>query len=501
MKEHLVEHQYLQVDVSPVLPERAPRSPRSPRRATSQAGPPKASAIAVTVNLITAALGCGILSLPWATAGSSILPGAFLTLFVLVLNGCTIMILVIAAEREQIFDLGGLFKKMPRRWGGPARVFCDLTIWFSCFLCLVGNLIVAADSMSPMLKYIPFLAQNDNASVPIVFLAVLPLCALDQRHLAFSSGAAVLANIYALGLILTLFYGENHGVIAEHCCLLNWGPGVVSMLSVLMQAVVMQMCVLPMYEVLERRSPKRFLGCLVVGFSFVFLLFVIFSASAYLMYGPDISSNVLNNLPNSLAGDVARIGMGITALAVYPIMLLSMIVPIQHSELRAMRRKKDFFFPSPRWEQSPMVTSTLTSPASPQIYDSDLSPLIPTQQDPFGGLAIPPAGQKSFWTFVAKLPAKPSSIVSVIVVCFSALGAVWCPDLGTVNIYSGGMSVAGLVALAPGLMGIYFMGRQSVVWFLSMIALLLFGFMATFLELRFTEREIDQVQRDCIWRL
>jgi len=302
------------------------------------------------------------------------------------------------------------------------------------------------------------------------------------------------------------------------------------------------MCVLPMYEVLERRSPMRFLGCLVVGFGFVFLLFVAFSTGAYLAYGPHVSSNVLNNLPDTFAGNLARIGMGVTALAVYPIMLISMIAPIQHSEQRARKKNEPFVVPSPRWEVNTGM-NTPASPSSPRNFSdvspeklenkfSDLSsPLLRLREDPLSTLSpsllttrdlarlspgddpfgeISPSisddailGQaeegQTFWRFVAKLPAKPSTLVTVLVLPLTCLGAVWCPSLGMVNIYSGSMTVAGLVALAPGLMGIYFMGRQSILWFLCMIALVLFGVIATVLELRYTDRDMEQVMKHCTW--
>lgn len=467
--------------------------------------PPKASATAVTMNLTTAVLGCGLLSMPWATAGSSILTGALLTAGVLLLNGCTIMILIVASHRTNIFDLGSLFKKIPKSWGLHARVCCDVTIWVNCFFCLIGNLIVAADSLEPFLKTVPFLhRQGAVASVPIAFCFLLPLCFLDQRQLAFSSGVAVAANIYALFLILALL-GMNHGVPAENVCILNWGPGAVSMISVLMQAVTVQMCVLPMYEVLENRSPKRFCGCLVVSFSFVFVLFIAFSAGAYLLFGPNISSNVLKDLPENMAGNIARIGMGMTALAVYPIMLLSMMAPIKHSEERAQRRKKMFLYPSPKWDMSRQV-SPEQSPASPARQSSpghDLSsPFLTVKDDPLGQLGALDNidGEHWFWAIIARFPAKPSVIASGIVMICSVVASIYCPNLGMVNIYAGAMSVAGLLALAPGVMGMYFMGRQNPIWFCAMVALLLFGLAATVLELKYTERNLEQVARNCIWR-
>jgi hypothetical protein len=57
-----------------------------------------ASFEATTINIITGGLGAGILSLPWAVAGSSIINGLILNALVLGLNSWTIMLLIHAGE-------------------------------------------------------------------------------------------------------------------------------------------------------------------------------------------------------------------------------------------------------------------------------------------------------------------------------------------------------------------------------------------------------------------
>merc|ERR1712194_322394 len=122
-----------------------------------------------------------------------------------------------------------------------------------------------------------------------------------------------------------------------------------------------------------------------------------------------------------------------------------------------------------------------------------LSPFLSVKGDPLSSLGTldNADGQHMFWMRVAKLPAKPSVLASGLVMVLSMVGSIYCPDLGMVNIYAGAMSVAGLLALAPGVMGMYFMGRKNPLWFLCMVALLVFGIASTVLELKFTERNIE----------
>jgi hypothetical protein len=224
---------------------------------SSDAAPPlkRTSATATTVNLINASLGSGILSLPWATAGSSLFVSVGLTFLVLALNGVTNMILVVAAERSQCFDLGNLLGKMPTSWSRVARAFVDLIIWISVFVGLVGYYLIAEDSFGPFWPsqwVSPWCGRV--ASLTLSTAVVLPLCFLDQSRLALSSSFCIAANLFLFGVVLVAWYwprllsSEEAAAVADRACLLGWGRGAVTMATALMQAIILQMCVLPMFE-------------------------------------------------------------------------------------------------------------------------------------------------------------------------------------------------------------------------------------------------------------
>lgn len=293
----------------------------SPRTALSEN-------LALCLNLITATLGCGILSLPWATAGASLISAILLTLVILAVNGATNMVLVYAAEKHHTFDLGALLGCLPAQ-GKVAKAFCEMTIWLTVFMCLVGYLIVVADSSELLLPELPRAFR--------VFMSagvILPLCFLDQKHLAFSSTLSIAANIYVCVLLATLCFSgwrkPSEDEAEQDFCLLGYGEGTVTMVSALMQAAVVQMCILPMYEEMVGRSPERFAVCLTFSFSFVALLFATFSAVAYFVLGPTVSSNVLLDLPAGIFDNLARVAMAIAVIGVYPILLSSMVAPIKH---------------------------------------------------------------------------------------------------------------------------------------------------------------------------
>ena len=189
---------------------------------------------------------------------------------------------------------------------------------------------VIADSLQRLLPLERYLAVLAGAAV------VLPLCFMDQQHLAFSSTLSIAANLYVCCVLVAAFSlgwrGDPKLEDVEDCCLLGFGRGDLAMVSVLMQAAVVQMCILPMYEQMDHRSPRRFAACLGISFGFVALLFIGFSGIAYIAIGPKVSSNVLLDLPHGPFGSFARVVMAFAVIGVYPILTSSMVAPIRHQE-------------------------------------------------------------------------------------------------------------------------------------------------------------------------
>lgn len=297
--------------------------------AAEPAEEPKASARAITTNLITGGLGSGIFSLPWSVAGSSIVSSVMIIAVVLILNAWTISILVRAAERYDAYDIGSILAKFPRGLGSPLQLVTNLCMWIVMFLCLVSYIIVIHDSAKTLVG--DTVLDNRILLVALGSAFVLPLCFLSQRLLERTSGLAIAINIY-LFLLVGVLYGKSVGTqtLPEGCCILGSTiRGNFAMTTVMFYSVVIQMCVLPMYKALENRSPRKFDRITATGFTVLFFLFSGFSCLAYLLVGPDVQSNILQDLPKGPASTVAEAGMILVVACVYPIMLAPMIAPIE----------------------------------------------------------------------------------------------------------------------------------------------------------------------------
>lgn len=299
-----------------------------PEAAPAEASQPKASSRAITINLITGGLGSAIFSLPWSVAGSSVLPSVVIIAAVLLLNFWTIAIVVRAAERYNVFDLGGVIRHLP--YGGAVfEAVTNVFVWISMFLCLVSYIIVIHDSAYKLVQ--GTWMESRLFLVGLASLFVLPLCFLSQRLLEKTSSLAIAVNIYLFCLIGFLYVQKvSTHEAPEDCCLIGATiQGNFSMITVMFQAVIVQMCVLPMYQELEHRSPQKFDRIVAVSFSALFCIFCGFSILGYLLVGPKVQSNILQDFPENLGATIAQIGIMLVVACVYPIMVYPMIAPIR----------------------------------------------------------------------------------------------------------------------------------------------------------------------------
>jgi len=106
------------------------------------------------------------------------------------------------------------------------------------------------------------------------------------------------------------------------------GTGSVAMVSVMVNAIVVQMCVLPMYQQLKDRTPRKFNSAVTVAFGVLILIFSAYAMLGYFTFGPDVEDNILNALPNTKWGQAARVGAAVCVAGVYPIFEQAMVAPV-----------------------------------------------------------------------------------------------------------------------------------------------------------------------------
>jgi len=332
-------------------------------------------------------------------------------------------------------------------------------------LTLIGYVIAIRDAAVdiPLIGK-SWLAQEKWQLAALATLVILPLCFLDQKYLSFSSVVAVFVNINLLVVVCALL-GESAGSEKKggELCMFGFAKGNLTMISTVSNSIIIQMCVLPMYEVLENRSPRRFLRVLLVSFGCLSLLLSIFCSAAYFAIGNTVQGNVLKSLPETTWTAVSRGGVILVILAVYPINMLPLVAPLRSLELR-------FFLRRGSLDERTALHS----------------------RDEREQLKVLAASRRRVFVNVLTL--------AIIVVSF--LGALVLTDLGTLNAVNGAICVGIFTSFGPGLVGLFLVDRNSVLWKLAMGSLLVFGAVAMGLGVAFSDNNFHEAMSEaCMWHV
>lgn len=245
-------------------------------------------------------------------------------------------------------------------------------------------------------------------------------------------------NVYLIALISLFFIGNvEHGTL-PFSCLLGFARGDIAMVSAMMQAVTIQMCVIPMYQELEDRSPRKFNRCVNIAFLILFFIFAGFSVLAELNFGAisfadPRNSNILMSIPvnyntvKGFCGVVSQIGMIVSITSVYPIMLAPMIAPVRNSEV-------------------------------------------------FQKFTVP---------------------VTTLIVVGTAVIALFITNLGFLNVLNGSCCMAVFVGIVPGVVGWYLL---EMPWY-GMLTLITCAVVMGVLGMIYTSNFVEDIENGCFWAL
>jgi amino acid permease len=305
--------------------------------------------VGLMLNLVLCGLGAGMLSMPWTVAGAGIVNGMIWTFGVLALTYFTVMLLVKAGEKEQCFCFEELVVRAAPGGARAKKIWamtCTAAVWFSCFLALVGYMVIIGDSVVPTLGAFGAwdkagLADDQARKAVLVvgMVCIFPLCFLSQRQLEFTSGVGTFSNCFIVFALLLNFFLMVKEESSSSCALSTpFTKGNLSFITNMMMAITVQPCMLPMYAEMNtdpadtsrpQRSPESFAKALRTALVILYLLFCLFASVGYLSYGAAAEGNILNNLPTSQwYTSVSRISMVGVCLGVYPLMLYPMVTPM-----------------------------------------------------------------------------------------------------------------------------------------------------------------------------
>jgi len=392
---------------------------------------------------------------------------------VLVLNYWTVMLIVRASEQLQEFDLGAILGRLPQPMGNRLQQVGNAIIIFSQFLVLLGYTVVIVDTVKQLSPAGSLLCCRPLVSA-LVAAVVLPLSLVPQRYLAFTSTLSILANAYLIGLLVYIAFapeassGASEGSAegGDQLCIWGVSVGTVTMFSLLMYTIIIQMAIPPMYKELEKRTPELFGACLLVAFVCLFVIFAAVTICGYAAFGPGVRSSVLDSLPRDPRGALARVGMAVCILGCYPLNVKPMAAPF----------------------------ANLGTAASPPTASSSAEPLLGAAEPKDRTDRPAPSAPKAAW-------CDASAVASMIIVGGVSVASLWLHSLGPLNALNGAIQVFGYIGLIPGAIGLYLLPGIGRVQRVALMLLVVFALVTTILGFVYVDNHVAELAAACTMSL
>lgn len=349
----------------------------------------------------------------------------------------------------------------------------NFLVWATLWGVLIGYYIVIQQQLVPFMPEDNTTLHDKKLWAAVAACVAIPLCFLNTKYLSFTSTLSVVVNVYLFSVLIALF---ADGVRKEEkeFCLLGFGPGIVTFSSLMQYGVIIQFCVLPMYKEMKDRRPAAFGKALMISFSFLFVLFSLFAVVGYMTYGSSVKSDVLDNFPTihakhktslNIPSNVAKIGMVLVVLGVYPLMMLPMISPVREYE-KQMRAGAKLLLPKSSDE-----------PAGPDNRQGFLE------------------------RQVAKSPRFLSSVSIFLISVTSCAASFVVSDLGELNAVSGAAQASFFVGIFPTLIAYHLLNKQSQRWKIGLAFLLVSCCVLSLMGFAFKDNYHEKIDGDsCSWR-
>jgi len=281
-----------------------------------------ASNFTIVIQLTVLNLGAGVLSLPWAAAGSGIIPTLVIAIasFGLIFWACDVT--VRAADELACDDIVELMGFVDPKIAPTLEKIMFGAVAFSNGLCLIGYILMVSDFLIPI-----FGEDYRMLYILLAALCCLPLCMLDDlSKLDFTGLICIFANIY----ILFLMTYNDFTLPNKPTCMVGVGVGWLTCLNCMVQSAVgLQNCAVCVYQSMRHRNIRNWRKCLAMSFVLVLLLFAGYFIPGYQTYGAPVSSNIINNLPDTWPYMIARFLLAIAMIGVYPVVAQPLLQPFR----------------------------------------------------------------------------------------------------------------------------------------------------------------------------
>jgi len=283
------------------------------------------------VNMLATILGSGLLSLPYAMAGTGLWMGIFVFSFFMIISSISLLNLSKAVEVYSGYcDFMVLAKD-----NLPNKVYwlVDFIVLINCFGCCTGLLIVMSTLMPKVVEaFLTF--DNEWALNRQLWCAICagfllpPVFLKNLEALKFTSFLVAIFVIY-MGGVMIYYYAHRTqlGYAPEYEPVVHyWFPGDVAqflkVFAIIANGFACSQNVPRVVKTLVNPTQMRLKMVFTTPTTICLLLYSVIACIGYLSFGEDVDSNVLRSYPTGLVLiNIARLSITLALAGGYPVQL------------------------------------------------------------------------------------------------------------------------------------------------------------------------------------
>ncbi|OMO79293.1 Amino acid transporter, transmembrane [Corchorus capsularis] len=285
----------------------------------------KTSVFRTCFNVLNGLSGVGILSIPYALAS-----GGWLSL--ILLFGIATAAFYSGLLIQRCMDADSTIRTYPdigeRAFGNIGRLVASIFMYIELYFVATGFLILEGDNLQNLFPSVEFevgglYVGGKQGFIIIVAIIILPSVWLDNLSLlSYVSASGVIASAIILGSII--WTGAFDGIGFQHKgTLINW-EGIPTAVSL----YAFCYCAHPVFPTLYTSMKKRhqFSNVLIVCFVLCTISYASMAIFGYLMFGPNVQSQITLNLPTEkLSSRVAIYTTLVNPIAKYALMVTPIV--------------------------------------------------------------------------------------------------------------------------------------------------------------------------------
>jgi len=282
---------------------------------------PSGSVAGATLNLCSAVLGAGALSLPYAFARAGVLLTMALLVLAAVATVHTIRLLIYVFEHSATRTFEDSVEGLAGRGVGMA---VEVLSFLFCFGCAVAYIVVLEDALAVLLSFAKLDICPIGPTLFIVFFVLLPPSCfrhIDALRVGSLIGIAAIAYVVWTTVRAAI---PDFGHKSDHPApeLITLNPRTCTALPIVIFAYSCQVNVWPIYDELKAGDDidkRRDMMMTASYYSIILSLcaYTLVGYFGYYCYGPDVQGNVLNNYPPA-AASAAAFCMIVCIFAAFP---------------------------------------------------------------------------------------------------------------------------------------------------------------------------------------